>query len=119
MLQNTNQDFVQSKSSLPSVRNEARKKLRRLTKREFQVLLYSVAGVPNKIIAYRLNLSQRTVENHRLKIARKTGCKSLPELFSILILGEKSCLPYCVMTGSCMRSYVSCYMAGIFVTDDT
>ena len=39
-----------------------------------------LAGYPSKNIAADLGISQRTVENHRASIMRKTGSKSVPEL---------------------------------------
>ena len=45
-----------------------------------QILEHVLAGHPNKLTAHRLNISQRTVENHRASIMEKTGSKSLPAL---------------------------------------
>ena len=51
-----------------------------LTARQRDVMAMVVAGHPNKNIAADLGISQRTVENHRASIMRKTGTKSLPAL---------------------------------------
>ena len=61
------------------------KKIERLTPRERQVLKLVLLGQPSKNIAQDLGISQRTVENHRASIMKKTGSKSIPDL-SILIL---------------------------------
>jgi two-component system response regulator FixJ len=55
-------------------------RLEQLTERERQVLSAVVAGLPNKTIAYDLNISPRTVEVHRANVMAKMQAKSLPEL---------------------------------------
>lgn len=55
-------------------------RLSSLTDRERQVLDLLVAGKPNKIVAYELSISPRTVEIHRARVMDKMGAKSLAEL---------------------------------------
>jgi two-component system, chemotaxis family, CheB/CheR fusion protein len=51
-----------------------------LTSRQRQIMKLVVAGHPSKNIAADLHISQRTVENHRASIMKKTGSKSIPAL---------------------------------------
>lgn len=51
-----------------------------LTPREREVMELLVVGHPNKVIAYRLDISPRTVEIHRAHVMEKMKAKSLPEL---------------------------------------
>jgi len=44
-----------------------------LTARQWQILDLVLAGHPSKNIAADLGISQRTVDNHRAAIMRKTG----------------------------------------------
>jgi two-component system response regulator FixJ len=63
-------------------------RLESLTAREREVLELLVAGDPNKVIAYRLQISPRTVEIHRARVMEKMGVKSLPELVRMaMVLG--------------------------------
>jgi len=47
-----------------------------------------LAGQPSKNIAADLNISQRTVENHRAAIMKRTGSKSLPALARLALLAS-------------------------------
>ena len=51
-----------------------------LTPRQREVMTLVLAGHPSKNIATDLNISRRTVENHRAAIMRRTGAASLPAL---------------------------------------
>lgn len=51
-----------------------------LTPREQDVLKHLVEGRPNKVIAYELSISPRTVEIHRAHVMDKMQARSLPEL---------------------------------------
>ena len=63
---------------------EAREALDLLTPRERQIAKLLLQGVPNHGIAERLNLSVRTVENHRTSLYRKLRVNSYGELKSLL-----------------------------------
>ena len=49
-----------------------------------------LAGHPSKNIAADLGISQRTVENHRASIMKKTGSKSLPALARLALVAVGS-----------------------------
>jgi len=51
-----------------------------LTPRQYEIMNLVLDGHPSKNIAADLGISQRTVENHRAAIMKKTGSKSLPAL---------------------------------------
>jgi two-component system, LuxR family, response regulator FixJ len=63
-------------------------KLRMLTAREAEILEGLVAGLPNKTIAYDLNISARTVEVHRANVMTKMSAGSLAELVRMVLLSR-------------------------------
>lgn len=65
------------------IRNNAQKKFNSLTPREREIFSEVVAGKLNKVIAYELNISTRTVEIHRAKAMEKMGAKNLSELINL------------------------------------
>jgi two-component system response regulator FixJ len=54
-----------------------------LSLRQRQVMELAVAGLSNKEIAYRLDISPKTVENHRAWVMERMNAKSLAELVRI------------------------------------
>jgi diguanylate cyclase (GGDEF)-like protein len=70
-------------------REERRKKiverLETLTPREREVSKILVAGNANKMIAYMLGTSTRTIETHRASIMKKMDARSLPDLVRMVM----------------------------------
>lgn len=59
---------------------EVGRRVAALTPREREVLDALVAGKPNKIIAYDLSISPRTVEIHRARVMEKMKARTLSEV---------------------------------------
>jgi two-component system CheB/CheR fusion protein len=67
-----------------------------LTPRQRQIMDMVLAGLPSKNIAADLGISQRTVENHRASIMKRTGSHSLPALARLAVtaaLSERDTAP--------------------------
>ena len=73
-------DQTRDTAKLSAWRETAATSVASLTARQRQILDLVLAGHPSKNIAADLGISQRTVDNHRAAIMRKTGSKSLPAL---------------------------------------
>lgn len=69
-------------------RADIERKLSSLTPREQEVLEHLVAGEANKMIAWELGASMRTIEHHRARIMSKMQAGSLPELVR-MVLGRR------------------------------
>lgn len=72
--------WAQQDQSHHTVRN-----LSALTPREQKVLDLLRHGKPNKVIAYELGLSVRTVEGYRARIMEKMGARSLGQLIEMVV----------------------------------
>ena len=67
---------------------DIRRRLDGLSSREREVLQGLADGHPNKVIAWRLNISPRTVEVYRAKAMSKMGAGSFAELVQMAILAD-------------------------------
>ncbi|RNF34146.1 response regulator FixJ [Paracoccus methylarcula] len=65
-----------------------RERIERLSERERQVMEGIVAGLPNKTIAYNLDISPRTVEAHRANVMARMNAKNLPELVRMVLAAK-------------------------------
>ena len=79
------QQALAAEAGSRSRRQDARERIERLSRREIEVLRAICEGKPNKIVAYELDLSIRTVENHRGNIMAKTEAGSLAEILRLAI----------------------------------
>jgi len=73
-------DETRDTAKLSECQEKAALRVASLTTRQRQILDLVLAGHPSKNIAADLGISQRTVDNHRAAIMKKTGSKSLPAL---------------------------------------
>jgi two-component system response regulator FixJ len=64
---------------------DAAERIGQLTPREKEVLDQLVLGHPNKVIAYKLSISPRTVEIHRARIMQKMEARSLSDLVRLAL----------------------------------
>src|SRR5258706_4809909 len=78
-------DRTQDSATRSAWQATAAKCIADLTSREHEVMDLVLGGHASKNIAYDLGISQRTVENHRASIMKKTGSKSIPALIRLAL----------------------------------
>jgi two-component system response regulator FixJ len=84
----------EASAALETERAEIRARIAALTHREHEVLNGLIAGHPNKIIAYDLEISPRTVEIYRANVMTKMKAGSLSELVRmVLVAGAMTSTP--------------------------
>ena len=77
-------------NAVAASRTEAATRMAGLTPRQRQIMELILMGQPSKNIAADLGVSQRTVENHRASIMKKTGSKSLPALARLALASARA-----------------------------
>ena len=71
--------------SKAQIAGDAERRIGLLTPREQDVLRYLVAGRSNKVVAYELGISPRTVEIHRAHLMGKMQARSLSDLIRLAL----------------------------------
>ena len=75
----------QTRSAAAGAAGGIRARIDSLTPREREVMERLVAGRPNKIIAFELDISPRTVEIHRARVMEKMAADSLSHLVRLAL----------------------------------
>jgi len=81
-------DSMTSNRERQVLKETALERLSTLTDRENQVMEMVVSGNANKVIAFDLEVSQRTVEIHRANVMQKMGCRSLAQLVRMVMIAR-------------------------------
>ncbi len=68
-----------------AVRDDLSRRIGKLTPREYEVLVQIASGHPNKVVAYELGISPRTVEIHRARVSEKMNARNLSHLVRMAI----------------------------------
>lgn len=71
-----------------STRQALRSRLDKLSPRELEVARLVAEGLPNKTIGQRLDISERTVQVHRLHVMEKLSIHSAAELAQLMVKAD-------------------------------
>jgi FixJ family two-component response regulator len=77
-------ELLDERVQVRQARRAAEARVMSLTARELSICKALLAGQPNKVIAYNLGISIRTVEAHRSNIMMKLGVRSFAEVFLLV-----------------------------------
>lgn len=77
-------DSAGAQFELEQSRSRTQEAMKSLSEREGQVLEGVIAGQPNKVIAFELGISPRTVEGYRATLMAKMQAKNLAELIRMV-----------------------------------
>jgi two-component system CheB/CheR fusion protein len=83
-------ELSRDSSKMRALREDAAIHVAGLTARQREIMNLVLAGQPSKNIAADLGISQRTVENHRAEIMKRTGVKSLPALARLVVTASRN-----------------------------
>jgi two-component system CheB/CheR fusion protein len=85
-------ELSRDSNALVARREAAAHHMANLTARQREIMERVLSGEPSKNIAADLGISQRTVENHRASIMKRTGAKSLPALARLALAAVGSAI---------------------------
>ncbi len=68
-------------------KKDLQQRLEKLTPREHEVLIHIASGLQNKVIAYEMGISPRTIEIHRARVIEKMQARNLSHLVRMAIEG--------------------------------
>jgi two-component system, LuxR family, response regulator FixJ len=77
--------LLQERAGKSEAKREAQERIEKLTGRESEVLRGLLAGLSNKLIARKLDISLRTVEMHRANMMDRLGVGSLAEALTLAV----------------------------------
>lgn len=79
---------LESRSEMKTERADIDRRLKSLSGRESEVMEGLVEGKANKVIAYDLDISARTVEVYRANVMTKMGARTLSELVRMVMISR-------------------------------